>query len=514
MGDSRMNQLLELLDLTHPYACYGLAVSLFLSKLRPDEIDTYSEEIIIEALITAIEDGLSHFRMLTEDKPELVTLLRYKAIRMSELEKDNSLVASSGLAKQGKYLYPTIITSEKSAKDTYNVAKEIIKSLTARNSLAKKSEFRKCFAPMTTKINSGKWSQSSPKSSLLEISCSLITALTPLKPAGFTQKGNDWFNAAVIPDLPLVEMFDFIELFQQMLVSDLDGNLMEADLSQQRGKSKINEYKRPRIFNGNYPFAIQEYSLGAVKLLGAIGKWADKAGKIDWAAKVLAMIAGTEKQLGKPIFTVSYDDIKQEQFTHHIVKLSLENKLCKIIEALTKHSRLFSELGTDIDWKLPERQKFYFLTNRFLQIFNTPVWKDFLAIRVEYSQDVEPLFKEYFMNVRKLDIDIVRSARALGQWLNYAAYSVANSEVAENVVDRDKKVKQAKAKILVDLESAAMSAKTPLDMLQRISTRVGRLLQKDLPSDATRFMDATASGEIVPEDALHLLLAYLRLRSE
>ncbi len=59
-----------------------------------------------------------------------------------------------------------------------------------------------------------------------------------------------------------------------------------------------------------------------------------------------------------------------------------------------------------------------------------------------------------------------------------------------------------------------MSAKTPQDMMHRISTRAGRLLQQDAPATATRFMDAAMSGEIEPQDALHLLVAYLRLRSE
>lgn len=118
------------------------------------------------------------------------------------------------------------------------------------------------------------------------------------------------------------------------------------------------------------------------------------------------------------------------------------------------------------------------------------------------------------MQATKIPKDIVESARELGQWLNRTAYFVADSDIKADAPDRKAKVQKEKAKILVEFESAAMSAKTPQDMLHRISTRAGRLLQQDAPAKATRYMDATASGEIEPQDALHLLVAYLRLRSE
>ena len=76
-----------------------------------------------------------------------------------------------------------------------------------------------------------------------------------------------------------------------------------------------------------------------------------------------------------------------------------------------------------------------------------------------------------------------------------------------------RKVAKTKAKILVEFESAAMSAKDATDMLFRISTRCGRLLQDDAPAAAKRFMDATATGEIDQTQATHLLIAYMRLRA-
>lgn len=119
------------------------------------------------------------------------------------------------------------------------------------------------------------------------------------------------------------------------------------------------------------------------------------------------------------------------------------------------------------------------------------------------------------METRQIDREIVESARALGQWLNRAAFRVADSGVDDKYsqADRVKKIRQAKAKILVEFESAAMSATTPQDMMYRISTRAGRLLQMDMPAEATKFLDETLIGEkLKPKDALHLLVAYMRLR--
>jgi len=49
---------------------------------------------------------------------------------------------------------------------------------------------------------------------------------------------------------------------------------------------------------------------------------------------------------------------------------------------------------------------------RFLQFFNQSAFQDFLAIRAEYLPIVEPLFKEYFMETRMIDREIVESARS------------------------------------------------------------------------------------------------------
>ena len=118
------------------------------------------------------------------------------------------------------------------------------------------------------------------------------------------------------------------------------------------------------------------------------------------------------------------------------------------------------------------------------------------------------------MQVENIPRHIVESARALGQWINRTAYFVADENTDEKTQNRPQAVRKAKAKVLVEFESAIMSADSPEDMLHRVSTRAGRLLQGDAPAEATAYFDASAVGEEISfRTAQHLLIAYLRLRS-
>lgn len=518
-------------DLAHPYSRYGLATALLQKQIQPDELN---DEEIHEMLAQTLETGLNHFRLETSDDPSLTEILRYRHIPAEELKK-RELIYKSGLNDLGKYLAPTIITNESDKKraqiilGTFNKSAEMIEMLRQGKPLDKKQALSRSIAPTTQKINNGKSSQVPPEASLFESACTAIATTTPFKPAAKVFKS----NITVIPDLPLDELRDFIELFENMMGSSLDGNLYEAKLKKlpagqpdkklikrkkkNEGESEAkakSEYKRPRIFNGNYPFAPRQAAFGAAGLLAAIGRWGVEANQTPWAERVLTSIAGTEERPGRPLYIVSYDDISQAQFTHHIVGLASAGELSRIIDALTFETQVLSEIEGGRRFDSPAYKLFYLMASRFLQLFTRAAFRDFLTTRAEYAPAVKPLFEVYFMQATKIPKDIVESARELGQWLNRTAYFVADSEIKADAPERKAKVQKEKAKILVEFESAAMSAKTPLDMLHRISTRAGRLLQQDAPAKATRYMDATASGEIEPQDALHLLVAYLRLRSE
>lgn len=514
-----MKELLQ--NLVHPYSRYGLAIALFEAQTPLEEL---TQENVSEILAKAIEAGMENFRLMTDDNPETSEILRFRPIKKDNLFKDSKLVQSAGLANQGKYLAPSVVTTDGDAKGTFENAKDIVESLQKSVSLLKSEDLSRSFAPTTAKINNGKSSQSPPKTTLFECACSAITTLTPIKPAAWLEMR----NTVIIPDLPLVEkdqetaeekypLMDFIEILQLMLLDSLRENVMDATLDQSKTEKK---YKRPQIFNGNYPFAPRDAAFGAVGLLAAMGKWGQRAGEIERTRKVLESITGSEKQAGRPLYVISYDGISQVQFTHHVARLAVSGKLSDMIAAFSYQTRLYA----DTENKNPDRYNSNFKTNyellklmtsRFLQFFNQSAFQDFLAIRAEYLPIIEPLFKEYFMETRQIDREIVESARALGQWLNRAAYRVADADTDDKYseAERAKKIRQAKAKILVEFESAAMSATTPQDMMYRISTRAGRLLQMDMPAEATRFLDETLIGEkLKPKDALHLLIAYMRLR--
>jgi hypothetical protein len=264
------------------------------------------------------------------------------------------------------------------------------------------------------------------------------------------------------------------------------------------------------MHNGNYPFAPQRdaATFGPVGLLGAIGRWAHEAGQTAWADRVLQSIAG------RPLYIVSYDSVTQAQFDHHAVGLARADKLSQIVNGLTFGTRLTSEIEDDRPiWSDPKRELFHRSASRFLQLFSEPAFCDFAAARATYPPETRILFEEYFMNQRRIEPPIVHAAGALGQWLNRVAYFAADADVKQNVTNRPREVRAAKAKIIVTLESAAMSARDSLAMISQVMTQAARLGQGDAPAEAKPFIDAAMTGDLEPDDARHLLMTYMRLRS-
>lgn len=505
-------------QLAHPYSRYGLAVAILQAEL----VDKAAEDVVREALALSTEDGMGYFRMRTFDDPQLTSELTFSSVRRNELLEDANIVQSAGLAAKGLYLYPSVVTIDGGAKDTFKNAALILDALRVGKPFGSSVELSRSFAPTTAKINNGTASQTPPKGSLLEAACTVITTLTPLKPASWqkTMPSDSIVNTVIVPDLPLPELLQFIALFKAMSIADVGSQLMIATLPTREppkegaqskpAKTKkavtTSEYKRPRLHAGNYPFAPQNSdAFGTVGLLGAIGRWAHRAREVDWAARVLNSLVDA------PLYIVSYDKIQQVHFGHHVTRLALEHELSSLLATLYRDTVLYREPDVQRRYDNPTYQLFYFTAARFLQLFTRPAFIDFLAFRAEYAPELAPLFNEYFMNI---DPEIVRSAGALGRWLNTTAYLVARDDVGTGVANQDELVKKAKAKILVEFESAAMSAKSPQDLLFRISTRAGRLLQDDAPAASERFMNATATGEISQQDATHLLVAYMRLRSK
>ncbi len=543
-------------DLTHPYPRYGLAVALHRFDILPDEL---LETDLRRLLIEAVEDGLLHFRMRPENEPVPGTELRFRQLPEPELRADASLVHSNGLGLKGVYLFPSIVAKESKGikkatiKDTFDNAVGLLSQLKKGEKLEKLVELGRSFAPTSAKSNQGaRANQTPPKASLLEAACALISTLTIYKPAAFVKvplknDERDKINTVIIPALPtLPALIRFIRLFGEMYRQGIRQNLMVAKLpaappatETPAGKSPRKKpipeggkttdasvkslYRRPKLHNGNYPYAPYDPGVfGPVGLLAAIGRWASEA-EAQQQPAALAVLASLQDC---PLYVISYDSIGQVRFGHHITRLAQqrENHLDRILAALYLNTSVYGvpDAGSG-RYSSNTFALFCQMTSRFLQAFTPVAFADFLVFRAEYPAEVTPLFNEFFMNIPQ---EIVASAAAYGRWLNTTAYRVARADVAPGAdynPKNDKQqedIKKTKSKLLIEFESTVMSAKTPAELLGRVAERCSRLLNDDIPAKATRFMHAALSGELAPDnEALnlknvqYLLVAFMRLRS-
>ena len=539
MGNIVMNSEF---DLPHFYPRYGLAVALVEKGIKPDAM---TEEDARIALAEAIEAGLERFRIRTLNNPETDAELEYDYIKAYELRDDKPLLYSKGLRDKGVYLAPTILTNElnkqqaQTIPDTFNKARQIAADLRSSVALTITGKLNRSFAPMTAERNNGSLDSKSPTGTLFERACCAVATLTEWKAAAKVEK----CNTAIFPDLSLGELYNYIKLFKEMLLSEGTVDLKKAKLRskptveaakqpKKRGK-KVKEkgdgnkeeeekskYNRPLMCYGNYPEAPRLSGVapfGGSGLLAAIGKWARRYGgsRLKEAREVLESIAGTEDLPGRPLYLVSYAGVNQENYSHYIVDLALEQDLSSLIYSLMFGTRIYGDMGKEVvDRKSNEYRLFYLLANRFLQQFTASAFSDFFSTRAEYPSNIQPLFEVYFMKKQEISKEIVNAAVAYGQWLNRVAYHTASSMIkadSQTGSSNPKKVQEAKAKILIELESAMMSAKTPQEMLGTLAGRTLRLMQPEAPTEAIPFMVATSTGEIDPTIARHLVMAFTRV---
>lgn len=488
--------------MNHPLSKYGIALVLWENSLTADQVNDVTHEMLINSLKT----GLRKFRLHTKDDPELSDSLTFSYYSIEELSETPSLIQSAGLSGKGKFLSQNILSEEKSAKQVYGAVTKLLDLLAKKTDLAKSESITMSISAVSGKINQGKLSQSNPTSSLLEVCCYAIGNTHPLKPSFASNN----LNYGLIPDLPLEQLILFIDFFNKMYQNNI-GSLLKA-------KGSDGKFKRPRIIRGNYPDAPFHTVFGPVGLIASIGKWSREA-DIPEGEKVLEMLKGTIIENGSyqsaPIYLIGYGKADVFHFSHFLVELAKENKLYKIVLDL-ENSTLLSEERKSFD--NPKYQQFHLFSTRFLQLFNEPSFRDFLSFRAYYEPEVVHLFNSYFINVGLNQIDmaiakeIVTSAREMGKWLNYAAYKAAEQS-EEKSAGKDAILK-SKAKFLVELESAAFSAKSGDELISHIVTRAGRLSGMDVPAEAQPFMDAACSEVITREQAQHLITAYARLRNK
>lgn len=411
-------------------------------------------------------------------------------------------------AKKYIYLSPNTIASEMKASNLYNA---ICKTCPEENiDLHKAYKISQSEVPTSGEFNSfsdsGNIGRGKPSATVLDQCLALITSTTAFKPclqykSGVGKVSTD--NTCLIPDLDISDLQNFIKLFKRIRIQKLDSSLMIGKVECETRTLKYKP-KRPNIFNGNFPNAPHSSALGSVALLGTIGEMTKEKDVSELAKKVLESLKDCN------FYAIKYGDASVFSFNHSIIRLAERGKLRRIVDSLY-YIVLYKE-GRRTTNNAFEYQKFDLFASRFLQIFNRPTFKDFLAFRAEYPYDIELLLNTYFCDMEKIDKEIVTSAKELGKWLNYVAYRSAQQEVGTSSGWDD--LIKAKAKILVELESSVFSAKSGDALIAYTITRAGRLSGFDAPTEASLFMEKAASGELPLEQAKNLLIAFSRLKSK
>lgn len=468
----------------HPFINYGKAVVLASNGLTKES--SISKEMLIEEVSRLI----NHFRV----KPD-IEILDQTSVKFSycNIEKGNP--------KEGVYLSPSILATDKSAGQVFSALNKLKNDLS--NDKITNIDITRAISPISgefTRFGSA-IGRGKPKSPIdIAVFCSIATS-THRKPCfsfkTIKKEKIETENQGIFPDLPIEELVDFINLFDKIRETSTEKLLIGSV------NPKDKKPNRPKIFDGNFPNAPRNSSFGSISLLGAIGSWAKDASMIDWAIKVLDSLKE------KPIYIVGNKTFESFKYSHYIIELAKINKLNSIIDSLY-YVVLYNQGPRSRDSRL-EYQKFDLFVSRFLQLFTKPTFKDFFSFRAEYPNQIETLLKTYFINMEKIDKEVVHSARELGKWLNYAAYKVAKSNVEGNNYE---KIREQKAKALIEIESSIFSARSGDALIFQAITRAGRASGLDAPAEAELFMTKASTGEITLESAKHLLIAFSRVKNK
>ena len=476
---------------THVYLKYAIALLMEEHGLQTEQDITFKE------IKEELEKGLNAFSVKPTGDYHGQAKVQYDFTK----EKND--------AKKYIFLAPNTIASEMKASNLYNA---VYKTCSEENvDLLKAYKISQSEVPTSGEFNnfsdSGNIGRGKPSATVFDQCLALITSTTALKPCLQYKSGAGKIsmdNTCLLPDLDITDLQKFIKLFKRIRIQKLDSSLMVGKVKCEKGKTLRYIPKRPNIFNGNFPNAPHSSALGSIALLGAIGEMTKEKDVSELANKVLESLKDCN------FYAIKYGDASVFSFSHSIIRLAERGKLRRIVDSLY-YVELYKE-GRRSTSNAFEYQKFDLFASRFLQIFNRPAFKDFLAFRAEYPYEIELLLNTYFSDMEKIDKEIVTSAKELGKWLNNVAYRSAQQEVATSPGWDD--LIKAKAKVLVELESSIFSAKSGDALVAHTITRAGRLSGLDAPAAASLFMEKAASGELPLEQAKNLLIAFSRLKSQ
>lgn len=515
----------------HPLTKYGAALVYYRAELSPDEIATPQKWL--DTIIHLLEEGLDHFRLRAQGDPETMDEIKFDYIPAKEIERDKL----KGNPSKGIYLAPNIMTVDLKTTGSWGGIKKLIETLgklkdKPEKLFSERVDLTMSLAPLASKLNNGNASQSNPKADLFNAALSAITTITEQKPClGYRKSQKESPTpTAIIPDLEIHDLYDFIEVFDNMRSSQTSNLLTK---SVYRAENQKPGYTRPPIYNGNFPYAPNNSYFGPVALLGAVGRWIREAENTPWAARGEGVL---EKLKGQALYLISYGDAQTQHVGHFAIDLAKEGRLSDIVRDFLQVDLLGEQINRPDESK---QQLYSLMCSRFLAQTNSFNFQNFKAIRCEYgfrrtyrtregkdafffdySENIDYFFKQYFTMKEQIDREIVASAHELGRWLNFIAFKVAEDAVKESQQDYKNKRRKEKAKVLAEMESTAMSSKTADEMIQRVITRAGRLSYYDAPEEGSTFIEACLAGDLDSdarksfEKSRNLLLIFSRLRSK
>ena len=386
---------------THVYLKYAIALLMEEHGLQTEQ------DITLKEIKEELEKGLNAFSVKPTGDYHGQAKVQYDFTK----EKND--------AKKYIFLAPNTIASEMKASNLYNA---VYKTCSEENvDLLKAYKISQSEVPTSGEFNnfsdSGNIGRGKPSATVFDQCLALITSTTALKPCLQYKSGAGKIsmdNTCLLPDLDITDLQNFIKLFKRIRIQKLDSSLIVGKVKCEKGKTLRYIPKRPNIFNGNFPNAPHSSALGSIALLGAIGEMTKEKDVSELANKVLESLKDCN------FYAIKYGDASVFSFSHSIIRLAERGKLRRIVDSLY-YVELYKE-GRRSTSNAFEYQKFDLFASRFLQIFNRPAFKDFLAFRAEYPHDIELLLNTYFCDMEKIDKEIVTSAKELGKWLNYVAY--------------------------------------------------------------------------------------------
>ncbi|MDO4790317.1 MAG: type I-PGING CRISPR-associated protein Cas8c/Csp2 [Porphyromonas sp.] len=470
----------------HPLVKYAEALILF-RKEDSSDAKTYEQNLLEE-----IKRSKEHFRIMPSEAWEGKEEVLYKYVAKEK-----------GDTAKGVFLSPSVISTDMLAGNVWKSLNAYEEALGESGcDLEKIKEVVMSEIPLTGEFlgftEKGGITRSKPKASIREKILGTIATTTALKPC-CQHEGN---NFCIIPDLSIERMFDFIYVFDRMMRQETDKLML--------GKVFQNKPKRSLLYRGNYPGAPRSFIMNGISLLAALGDMTKDSECSTRSERVLDALKSAD------IYLIQYGDAKPFSYSHHIIELAKQKQLRGIVDGmyyakLYKCGKRVAQRSVSIEY-----ERFDFALSRFLHLFNSSSFRDFMIFRAEYPVSTELLFNTYFIRIEKMDQKVVESAKSLGQWLNKIASRVAFKELekAKGSPNYWQKWEEIKFKTLIELESSIFSAKSGSAMVAQILTRAGRISNTDAPFEASLFIENTITGNVPLDSAKDVLIAFSRIKSE